>query len=296
MNGIRNNLFDRRFIAEVLIAAGYAIINGAFLGKLGSFLEKAASSPQAGKVLFVFVQYLVLAAFLFAIFAVERAEVRRSLFGGFSVLILLLTLRYMLKWFYLGASAFPGKIPNLNESLPWLDVMAFLNVSYIPILISSLQVAKIVEGDREKPLYALLVFNFTLVAVYLFLFAPFFAKNQQNMTTGLIVFYQFLVYFSVYFLFAYSPFFVSSGYFWKRIVESFGFAFKKFLFTALLSAGLVVLIYLIPFGIYGAGYNARSYGVYVASVWASVLFTALTYYAVPAYFILTSVKAKEYGK
>ncbi len=296
MNELRTRLSDGRFLAEVMIATLYAITSGLFLRRLSAFLQKAASSPQAGNVLAVFIEYLVLVGFLTAIYAVETPELRRSLFTPFSILILIVTLKYMLKWFYLGASAFPGKLPKLNSSLPWLEIMAFLNISYIPVLIASLQVAKIVPKDKEKPFYAILLFNFAFTAVYLFALSPILVHNQAHLNTGLIIFYQFVFYLAVYFLFAFSPYFVSSGEFWKRLAKSFSYAFRRFFFVFLFSALVVFIVYILPFGIYRAGYGTNSYAVYVASKWAIVLFSAVTYYVFPAYFIIMSVKAKEDGQ
>jgi hypothetical protein len=296
MSELRKRLFDKRFLTEVAIAVIYAIVNGLFLRRLSAFLQKTASSPQAGNVLAVFIEYLVLVGFLAAIYAVETPELRRSLFTPFSVLILIVTLKYMLKWFYIGASAFPGKLPKLNSSLPWLEIMAFLNISYIPVLIASLQISKIVSGDKEKPFYALLIFNFTFTAVYLFVLSPIIVRNQAHLNTSLIIFYQFVFYLAVYFLFAFSPYFVSSGEFWKRLIKSFSYAFRRFFLVFFFSALVVFIVYILPFGIYQTGYGTSSYAVYIASKWAIVLFSAVTYYVFPAYFIVMSVKAKEDGQ
>ncbi len=296
MSELRERLLDKRFLAEVFIAALYAVINVAFLSRLNAFLRKAASSPQAGQVLFIFVQYIVFAVFLTLIYAVETPDVRRSLFTAFSILILILTVKYMLKWFYIGASAFPGKLPKLNSSLPWLEITAFLNISYIPILITFLQVAKIVKSDREKPFYALLLYNFSFTAVYLFLISPLLVKNQAHLTTSLITFYQFLFYVFVYSLFAFTPYFVSAGNFWKQTGRSFMYSLKRFFLVLAFAVPLVLLIYIIPFGIYRVSAGTHSYGVYLASQWSIVLFSAITYYVFPAYFIIMSVKAKEDGQ
>ncbi len=296
MNELRARLLDKRFLLEVFIAVLYAVLNATLLNRLDTFLQKAASSPQAGQVLFVFVQYVVLVAFLTAIYIVEDQEVRRALFTPFSILILIVTLKYMLKWFYIGSSAFPGKLPKLNSSLPWLEITAFLNISYIPSLITFLQVSKIVRGDKEKPFYALLLYSFSFTAVYLFVVSPILVKNQAHLTTALITFYQFLFYVAIYVLFAFTPYFVSTGSFWKRTAYSFAYALKHFLFALAFSVPLVLLIYIIPLGIYNVGSGTQSYSVFLVSKWSMVLFSIITYYVFPAYFIIMSLRARADGK
>ncbi len=284
MNELRVRLFDKRFLIEVL---GGALLM--MLGGFNIFGHVAASSPQQAKVLSVFSAYIIRLIALIFVFFVETKKLREKLFVPFSVLLLLLTVAYALRWMSIGGMPFSNALSN---DTAWLYVRALFNINFIPLLIASFQVAKIVESRKEMPFYALLLTNYIAIVFYLVITGGFMTR-LSNPRISDIFFYQFLFYFAVYFLFAYAPYFVSKGNFLKEFLLSVRFAFARFFATFFLSFFVVIFLYAFPFVLGGLRSVSPSWN---HPVFYAFLLPIVMFYFFPAFYIITSVIAKRNGQ
>ena len=288
MYKLGNRLLDKRFLIEVLTAGVIIVIS-----RLHLFHFNNVSSPQFGMVLSVFVNYLFNAGALVAVFFIEKREIRSKLFVPFSILLLILTAKYATAWMSVGKAYFQH-FPDLSNSAPWLYFQAFFNINFIPILIASFQIGKMVDTNEEKPFYALLLINYITIAFYLFAVSPLISRIPNPRVLDIFL-YQLIFYIAVYFLFSYSPYFVSKGRFWKNFFSSIISPFKHIIFTVLVSLGALLFLYIIPFVLGGLKSLVSSQGA--ASSYYNAIFLLMPfvmYYVFPAFYVITTFRAKQY--
>ena len=286
MNELKERLLDKRFLISII---GAAII--ITVSNLPIFHFSNASSPQQNTVLVIFVSYLFNAGALVFVYFVEAKDLREKLFVPFSILLLLLTVKFVAMWM----SA--GKVfPDLYNNTAWLYFQAFFNISFIPVLISSFQVAKMAEKKKDKPFYALLVINYITIALYLGLVAPLLSHIVSPRIWDIFL-YQFALYAAMYFFFAYAPYFVSRGNFLKNFFKSAFFALKHFGITILISFGVLLIIYVFPFAANGLRNVANSQGLTVSFYRIlSFLMPFVLYYVFPLFYIIATYIAKSYER
>ncbi len=284
MNELKERLLDKRFLISIV---GAAII--ITVSNLPIFHFSNASSPQQRTVLVIFASYLFNAGALAFVYFVEAKSLREKLFVPFSILLLLLTVKFAAMWM----SA--GKVfPHLYNNTMWLYFQAFLNISFIPILISSFQVAKMAEKEEDKPFYALLIINYATIVLYLAIVAPLFSHLAAPRIWDVFL-YQLALYAAMYFFFAYSLYFVSKGDFLKNFFGSVFFALKHFGITILIVFGILLIVYVLPFMANGLQNVANSQGLTVSFYRALYfLMPFVLYYVFPLFYIIATYIAKRY--
>ncbi len=287
MNELKERLFDKRFLIEVIVAAVIIRISG-----LQIFNFSNVSSPQQSIVLSVFVSYLFGVAALISVYFIEKKEIRKILFVPFSILLLLLTVKYAAIWLSSG-SYFPY-LPNLSNNLVWLYFKAFFNINFIAILIASFQIAKMISVKKDKPFYAFLLINYITIAFYLVLVAPALSRLSRPSIMNIFV-YQFVLYISVYFFFAYAPYFVSKGNFLSNFVRSVYFALRHIGITILLSLAVTSVVYVIPFLMRGMQNITNSQKGTVFYYHTLIfLLPLIMYYFFTSFYIIATHIAKRY--
>jgi hypothetical protein len=295
MSELMQRLLDKNFLWEVTVATVLMILTRFFTAK--SFVEHFASSPQMMLVLTYFIDFLFVVVMLVSVYFIEKKEIRRALFVPFTILTLIVTVYYAMGWFSVYAEySKSASMATLARSTPFYIVRALFNVESVAILIASMQVAKVVKERKAVPFYAILLVQYVFIVLNLFVVGTFIVKIK-NPSAFAITFYQFLEYTAVYFLLAYSPYFVSkAGSFWRLVGRSISYALKRWVLTLSVTALFVFFVLFVPAFIYNMGNTAATFGVYSTARALMYLFTFLIFYLPAAFFIFTSVKAKEDGK
>ena len=294
MGELRARLLDTRFLTEVVIATILTIAMRFFSGE--KFIGVLMSSPQGKMILSYFVRYLFVVAMLVSVYFIEKKEIRSALFMPFSVLLLLVTIYYATMWFG-GYAVYYGNpaLHHFVRTTGFYYIQAFVHIQSVLILIAAMQVAKVVKKDPAKPFYGILFIQYVFVAVNVFLMGHILI-GLKHPSAFEITLYQFIEYSIIYVLFAFVPYFVSRGSFWKEMWKGIIYAFKHFGLTLIASVLFVFLILFIPAFILNMGNTAQTLTVYSTARALMYFFTFFIFYLPATFFIFMSVRAKEDGQ
>ncbi len=294
MGELKERLLDVRFLAEVVVATVLMIVMRFFTGE--KFIGVLMPSPQGKMILSYFVEYLIIAAMLVSVYFIEKKEVRSALFVPFSILLLIVTFYYSATWFEGYAVYYGGlALQHFVHTTVFYYIKAFANIQAVPILIAAMQLAKVVKKDQAKPFYGILFIQYVFITINVFLMGHILI-GLKHPSAFEITLYQFIEYTIVYALFAFVPYFVSRGAFWKEAWKGITYAFKRFSLALWASALFVFLILFIPAFILNMGNTAQTLTVYSTARALMYFFTFFIFYLPAAFFVFISVKAKEDGQ
>ena len=278
-------IFDWRFILEVAIAVALRILYSVFSSNMGSILYAKMLSSSTADVLMMFFDFLFIALTLAVLFFIEKKETRRNLYLTLSILILFAALNGASNWLTVGATQI------FKNFLGYARV--FTNLSFVDLFIIAAQVVKI--SENKKSFYGLLLMNYVLIILGLFVANPIIIRLAQNANgqylASFVYFFEAVV---VYFFFAYIPYFLSVDDFWKGVYHGFICSFKKFFTTLVLSVSAAFIIYFLLGKLMIVGGNvAQGY-------WYLVIFSAIYFlnlFALAVFFVITTYIGKaEFGK
>ncbi len=294
MGELKERLLDVRFLTEVVVATVLTIAMQFFTGE--KFIGVLMPSPQGKMILSYFVEYLIIVAMLVSVYFIEKKEVRSALFVPFSILLLIVTFYYSATWFE-GYAVYYGS-PTLHHfvrTTVFYYIKAFANIQAVPILIAAMQLAKVVKKEPAKPFYGILLIQYVFITINVFLMGHILI-GLKHPSAFEITLYQFIEYTIIYALFAFVPYFVSRGAFWKEAWNGITYAFKRVGLALWASALFVFLILFIPAFILNMGNTAQTLTVYSTARALMYFFTFFIFYLPAAFFIFMSVKAKEDGQ
>ena len=294
MEELKARLLDKRFLIEVIVVTILTIAMQFFAN--GKFINSLTPSPQGKLILMYFMRYLFTAATLVSVYFIEGREIRSALFVPFSILLLIVTFYYSASWFesyavYYGSLA----LRHFVHSTVFYYIKAFAHIQAVPILITSMQLAKVVKKEKAKPFYGVLFIQYLFIVVNVFLMGRILI-GLKHPSAFEVTLYQFIEYTIIYLLFAFVPYFVSRGNFWKGIWNGIVYAFKRFGLALWVSALFVFIILFIPAFVMNMGNNAQTLTTYSTARALMYFFTFFIFYLPAAYFIFMSVKAKEDGQ
>ena len=294
MRELKERLLDVRFLTEVVVATILTIAMRFFSSE--KFIKALMPSPQGEMILSYFVRYLFVAAMLVSVYFIEKKEIRSALFVPFSILLLIATFYYATMWFegyavYYGSPA----LHHFVSTLGFYHIQAFVNIQAVPILIAAMQLAKVVKKEPAKPFYGILLIQYVFITINVLFMGRIF-MGLKHPSAFEITLYQFIEYMIIYALFAFVPYFVSRGAFWKKVWKGITYAFKRIGLALWASALFVFLILFIPAFILNMGNTAQTLTVYSTARALMYFFTFFIFYLPSAFFIFMSVKAKEDGQ
>ncbi len=279
------HIFDWRFMLEVAVAVALRILYSSFSSSLGSILYVKMPSSSTADALMMFFDFLFIVLTLTALFFIEKKKTRKNLYLTLFLLILFAALNGASNWLTVGATQIFKNFLNY--------VRVFTNFSFVGLFITTAQVVKI--SENEKSFYGLILMNYALIILGLFVASPIIIRLAQNATGQyLATFVYFLEAVVVYFFFAYVPYFLSVDDFWKGIYHSFIYSIKKFFATLALSVSAAFIVYFLVGKLMTVGGNlAQGY-------WYLVIFSVLYFlnlFVLAAFFVITTYIAKaESGK
>jgi len=227
-------IFDWRFMLEITVAVVLHVLYSLFSSNLESILYTKMPSISSATALVMFFDFLLTVLILVIVFFIEKRETRKNLYLALFILIFFAVLNGASNWLTVGTTQ------TFKNFLNYARV--FTNLSFAGLFITTVQVVKILEN--EKSFYGLLLMNYVLIILGLFVANPVVIHLLQN-TNGqyLAPFVYFLDAALAYFLFAYIPYFLSVNSFWKGVYHGFIYSFKKFLITLALSASAAFINY-----------------------------------------------------
>lgn len=273
-------IFDWRFILEVAVAVVLRVLYSSFSSRLGSILCAKMPSGSTADALMMFFDFLFIVLTLTVLFFIEKKETRRNLYLTLFILILFTALNGASSWLTIGATQ------TFKNFLGYARV--FTNLSFVGLFIATTQVVKILEN--EKSFYGLILMNYALIILSLFVANPIIIRLSQNANGQYLAsFVYFLEAVVVYFFFAYVPYFLSVNSFWKGVYHGFIYSFKKFFTTLVLSVSAAFIVYFLLGKLMAASGNVAQW------YWYLVIFSVLYFlnlFVFAAFFVITTYIAK----